>query len=137
MPDFKVWDPAFALRYLRARDYPEVARAAFLEMHRQVGDLVLGADGLARRGLLVRHLVMPGGIAGTGEIVRFLAGLSPDTYVNFMDQYHPAGRVSPERFPEINRRVSDAELDAALAAARAAGLHRFDPPRGLARLAAR
>jgi len=137
MPDVKVWDPALALRYLRARDYPEVARAAFREMHRQVGDLVLGADGLARRGLLVRHLVMPGGLAGTGEIMRFLAGLSPDTYVNVMDQYHPAGRVSPERFPEINRRVSDAELDATLDAARAAGLHRFDPRRGLARLAAR
>ena len=137
MPDFKVWDPALALRYLRARDYPEVARAAFREMHRQVGDLVLGADGLARRGLLVRHLVMPGGIAGTREIMRFLAEeLSRDTYVNLMDQYYPAGRVSRERFPEINRRITDEEFDVALGAARAAGLHRFDPPRRLARLAA-
>jgi putative pyruvate formate lyase activating enzyme len=128
MPDFKVWDPALALRYLRARDYPAVARAAIAEMHRQVGDLVIGADGLACRGLLVRHLVMPGRIAGTREIMRYLASLSPDTYVNVMDQYYPAWQVSRERFPEINRGVTSQEYGEAMRAAREAGLHRFDRP---------
>ena len=133
MPDFKFWDRELSLRYLRARDYPEVARAAIREMHRQVGDLVIGGDGLARRGLLVRHLVMPGGIAGTREIMRFLAEeMSKDTYVNVMDQYYPAGRVSRERFFEINRRITRAEYDEAVRAALEAGLHRLDQPRRLA-----
>ncbi len=133
MPDFKFWDRELSLKYVRARDYPEVARAAIREMHRQVGDLVIGADGLARRGLLVRHLVMPGGIAGTREIMRFLAEeISKDTYVNVMDQYYPAGRVSRERFFEINRRITRAEYDEAVRAALEAGLHRLDQPRRLA-----
>ena len=133
MPDFKFWDRELSLRYLRARDSPEVARAAIREMHRQVGDLVIGGDGLARRGLLVRHLVMPGGIAGTREIMRFLAEeISKDTYVNVMDQYYPAGRVSRERFFEINRRITRAEYDEAVRAALEAGLHRLDQPRRLA-----
>jgi len=133
MPDFKFWDRELSLKYLRARDYPEVARAAIREMHRQVGDLVIGGDGLARRGLLVRHLVMPGGIAGTREIMRFLAEeISKDTYVNVMDQYYPAGRVSRERFFEINRRITRAEYDEAVRAALEAGLHRLDQPRRLA-----
>jgi putative pyruvate formate lyase activating enzyme len=127
MPDFKFWDREPALTYVRARDYPEVARAAVREMHRQVGDLVIGEDGLARRGLLVRHLVMPGGIAATQEIMRFLAReISTRTYVNVMDQYHPAGRVSREKFPEINRRLSAEEHDAAVRAAREEGLYRLD-----------
>jgi putative pyruvate formate lyase activating enzyme len=129
MPDFKFWDPALALTYVRARDYPEVARTTIREMHRQVGDLVIGPEGLARRGLLVRHLVMPGGIAGTREIMRFLASLSRDTYVNVMDQYYPAGRVSADRFSEINRCITTREHDDALAAARDAGLRRLDRPR--------
>jgi putative pyruvate formate lyase activating enzyme len=127
MPDFKFWDPALSLRYLRARDYPEVARAAIREMHRQVGDLVVGRDGLARRGVLVRHLVMPGGLAGTREIMRFLATeLGPDTHVNVMDQYRPAGRVSTATFPEIDRPLTLAEYDEAVQAALDAGLHRLD-----------
>ena len=130
MPDFKFWDRELSLRYLRARDYPEVARAAIREMHRQVGDLVIGGDGLARRGLLVRHLVMPGGIAGTHEVMRFLAEeISKETYVNVMDQYSPAGRVSRERFFELNRRITRAEWDDAVRAALEAGLHRLDQPR--------
>ncbi len=133
MPDFKFWDRELSLQYLRARDYPEVARAAIREMHRQVGDLVIDGDGLARRGLLVRHLVMPGGIAGTREVMRFLAEeISKDTYVNVMDQYYPAGRVSRERFIEINRRITRAEYDEAVRAALEAGLHRLDQPRRLA-----
>jgi len=137
MPDFKIWDPDLAHRYLRARDYPAIARAAFRERHRQVGDLVIGPDGLARRGLLVRHLVMPGGIAGTAAIMRFLADeLSRETFVNLMDQYHPAGRVSRVRFPEIDRRITDEEFAAARTAVLDAGLHRLDPAHRRPRAAA-
>lgn len=133
MPDFKFWDSAPALRLLQARDYPAVARAALREMHRQVGDLVIGGNGLARHGLLVRHLVMPAGTAGTAEIMRFLADeISADTWVNVMDQYRPAGRVSRQRFREIDRRVSAREYDDAVASAIAAGLRRLDHPRSVA-----
>ena len=127
MPDFKMWDPQAAECYLGAADYPEAARRALREMHRQVGALRLDEHGLARRGVLVRHLVMPGGLAGTREVCEFLAReLSPDTYVNLMAQYHPAGRVSPREFGEIARRITDEEYAEAFALARAAGLHRFD-----------
>ena len=127
MPDFKFWDPALALRYVKARDYPEAARRTIREMHRQVGPLKFDAEGLARRGVLVRHLVMPGEIAGTAEILRFLAGeISRDTYVNLMDQYYPAGRVSGAQFVEINRHITGTEYQRALESARAAGLWRLD-----------
>jgi putative pyruvate formate lyase activating enzyme len=127
MPDFKFWDKQAARRYLKAPDYPEVARAALREMHRQVGVLRFDARGLARRGVLVRHLVMPGDVAGTVEIMRFLAEvLSPDTYVNLMDQYFPAGKVTATRYDELNRRVTGSEYRHALEAARSAGLWRFD-----------
>lgn len=127
MPDFKFWDPELSLRYLRARDYPEAARVAIKEMHRQVGALIIGEDGLARRGVLLRHLVMPGGVAGTKEVMDWLAReLSPHTYVNIMEQYHPAGRVSSQKFSEINRRITSWEYEEAVRMARQAGLHRFD-----------
>jgi putative pyruvate formate lyase activating enzyme len=126
MPDFKVWDREVARRYLLAPSYPEVARAAIGEMHRQVGDLVVDERGLALRGVLVRHLVMPGGVAGTPEIMRWLATLSADMYVNLMAQYAPAGKVSASRFPELNRPVTATEMADAYAEARAAGLWRFD-----------
>ena len=125
MPDFKCWDPEVARRYLKAENYPQAVREGLREMHRQVGDLVLDENGLARRGLLVRHLVMPGGIAGTREIMRFLAReLSPNTYVNLMDQYRPAGKT--ERYPEIHRRMYEAEYDEAHAIAREEGISRLD-----------
>jgi len=127
MPDFKFWSPDLAGRYLRARDYPEVARAAIREMHRQVGDLVFDEDGLARRGLLVRHLVMPGMLEETRAIMEFLAReISPHTYVNLMDQYYPAGLVGGGRYPEIGRRVTREEMALAFRYAREAGLYRFD-----------
>jgi putative pyruvate formate lyase activating enzyme len=127
MPDFKLWTEETARRYLGCPSYPEAARAAVREMHRQAGDLVIGADGLAERGLLVRHLVMPGLLDETRAILRFLAEeISRDTYVNLMDQYRPAWRVGPDRYPELDRRITDEELAAAFALARAAGLHRFD-----------
>jgi len=127
MPDFKFWDSGLSLQYVKARDYPEAARRAVREMHRQTGVLKLDEYGLAKRGVLVRHLVMPGGIAGSEQVMRFLAGeISPDTYVNVMDQYYPAGRVSAEKFVEINRNVSGAEYSAAVDSARRAGLWRIE-----------
>jgi len=130
MPDFKFWDPRLSLRYLLAKDYPEVASRAIKEIHRQVGALKFDERGLAKRGVLVRHLVMPGAIAGTGEIMRFLAEeVSEDTYVNIMEQYCPAGRVNSEKFEEINRRVRGNEFKEALDQAREAGLWRFDERR--------
>ncbi|MDR7434762.1 MAG: radical SAM protein [Armatimonadota bacterium] len=131
MPDFKFWDRELARKYLKAPDYPEVAKRVIKEMHRQVGPLVMDEHGLAKRGVLVRHLVMPGGIAGTREIMQFLAKeVSPHTYVNIMDQYYPAGKVSEKEYSEINRRITRSEYEEALAAAREAGLYRFDT-RGL------
>jgi putative pyruvate formate lyase activating enzyme len=127
MPDFKIWDEDQAEKYLHARDYPAVARAALLEMHSQVGVLELDEQGIARRGVLVRHLVMPEGVSGTAAMADFLAReLSPDTYLNLMAQYRPAGQVSRAALSEINRRITTGEYTEALAAARSAGLHRFD-----------
>jgi putative pyruvate formate lyase activating enzyme len=131
MPDFKFWDPTTVARLAKAGDYPERARAAVKEMHRQVGPLQLDADGLARRGVLVRHLVMPHGLAGTPEVARWLvAELSPDTYVNIMDQYRPDGAVvqagSAARYADIRRRITVEEFRVASEDARAAGLRRFD-----------
>jgi putative pyruvate formate lyase activating enzyme len=135
MPDFKFWDERLSLRYLLAKDYPEAARRAIRTMHRQVGALKFDERGLARRGVLVRHLVMPGGMAGTSEIMRFLAEeVSEDTYVNIMEQYYPAGRVNSEKFEEINRRVSGNEYKSALDQAKEAGLWRFDERRSSASL---
>ncbi|MGD9497630.1 MAG: radical SAM protein [Armatimonadota bacterium] len=124
MPDAKYADPEVAARLSAARDYPQVMRAALAEMHRQVGDLEIGPDGLARRGLLVRHLVLPGGLAGTPEIMRFLALLSRDTYVNVMAQYRPCFRA--HEHAELNRRITVEEYRAAVQAALDAGLHRLD-----------
>lgn len=127
MPDFKIWEADFALRYLKARDYPEVARRAIAEMHRQVGPLKIDEAGLALRGVLLRHLVMPGSAAGSRAIMRFLAReISPDTYVNLMSQYRPAAKVTQARYPEINRRITQDEFELAYQAARDHGLWRFD-----------
>jgi putative pyruvate formate lyase activating enzyme len=130
MPDFKIWDSRTALKYLLAKDYPEAARRAIKEMHRQVGDLKIDEHGLAKRGVLVRHLVMPGAVGGTREIMGFLAReVSPHTYVNIMTQYYPAGKVSREKYPEINRGITRQEHADAIAAAQEAGLYRFDQRR--------
>jgi len=125
MPDAKFAHAAPSQRYCDASDYPEVNRRALREMHRQVGDLELDDAGVARRGLLVRHLVMPGDVAGTSEVVEFLATeLSTDTYLNLMDQYRPCGQAG--RFPEICRRVTEDEMAEARLAARHVGLTRLD-----------
>jgi putative pyruvate formate lyase activating enzyme len=123
MPDFKFWDSEMARHYSKAPSYPEAARRAIRAMHRQVGDLVLDENGLALRGLLLRHLVMPGGIAGTRPILEWVAReLGPDTYVDLMDQYFPAGKVSRAEYVQINRRITGAEFERALEDAREAGL---------------
>ncbi len=121
MPDFKFWDPAVSKQLANAENYGEIARAAIREMHRQVGDLVLDDQGIARRGLLVRHLVMPNGLAGTREVMQFLAQeISPRTYVNLMAQYQPSGHAG--RYPSINHRITSAEYVEALGIAREKGL---------------
>jgi putative pyruvate formate lyase activating enzyme len=127
MPDFKFWDPETARRYIRAPNYPEVARRSIKEMHRQVGPLLLDEHGLALRGLIVRHLVMPGEIAGTREILRWIAQeLGSETYVNVMPQYYPAGKVSANDHAEINRSLTLDEFHRALDLAEDAGLKRLD-----------
>jgi putative pyruvate formate lyase activating enzyme len=125
MPDFKLWSSEHARRYLAKRDYPEVARRTVKEMHRQVGALQFDERGMARRGLLVRHLVMPGLIEETEAILRFVAEeIGPDTYVDVMAQYYPAGRTG--EFPEIDRHLYRHEFERALELAEELGLRRLD-----------
>jgi putative pyruvate formate lyase activating enzyme len=124
LPDMKFADSEVARKYLGVRDYAEINQMAVKEMHRQVGDLVLDT-GIARRGLLVRHLVLPENLAGTDRILAFLAReISPDTYVNLMDQYRPCYRA--DEFPPLDRRPTPAEMATARAVARELGLRRLD-----------
>jgi putative pyruvate formate lyase activating enzyme len=126
LPDFKYMDGSVAGRLSRgAVDYPEAAKAAIQEMHRQVGLLTVDERGIALRGLLIRHLVLPGNLAGTDTFVRWVAGtLGTETYVNIMGQYRPAHRAS--RYPEISRRVTAGEHAEAVRLAREAGLTNID-----------
>ncbi len=125
MPDFKFWTKESGKRFAKAADYAEAARKAILEMHRQVGDLEMDEEGVAIKGLLVRHLVMPGGLDETREILNFLAQeVSVNTYVNVMDQYRPCGKAY--QFPPIDRSLSNEEYREALKSAQDAGLRRLD-----------
>jgi putative pyruvate formate lyase activating enzyme len=127
MPDFKFWDPEIAESACQAEDYPEVARNALLEMHRQVGDLTVDEDGIAQKGLLIRHLVMPGGLAGTREIMRFIAQkISTHSYVNLMSQYRPCGRASEVN--GLNVFLSPTDFQTALQEAKEEGITRLDQP---------
>jgi putative pyruvate formate lyase activating enzyme len=128
MPDFKLWTSEAARRYLKRADYPDVARATMVEMNRQVGDLVLDERGLARRGLIVRHLIMPGLLEETEAILRFVASeLGTGTYVNLMAQYYVSGKVGQDgRYAEIARVIHREEYERALSLARELGL-RLDP----------
>lgn len=139
LPDFKVWEPSTSRRLLKADDYAASARESVRAMHKQVGYLCFTPDGLAKRGLLVRHLVMPGKEAEAERIMAFLGGeVSSDCFVNIMEQYHPDAHVGKvlrssgkgdERYAEINRAASEAEKSAARKATEGAGLWRFcDPP---------
>ncbi|MGB9716321.1 MAG: radical SAM protein [Thermodesulfovibrionales bacterium] len=124
MPDFKYIDPDMALKYSYAKDYPEVTKTAVKEMYRQVGDLYID-KGIALRGLLVRHLVLPEGIAGTEGVVKFIAEeVSKNTYINIMDQYHPCFKAFDH--PPLNRRITDEEYEEAIRLAIKAGLKRID-----------
>jgi putative pyruvate formate lyase activating enzyme len=129
MPDMKYASPENAEKFSRIKEYPRINRAAVGEMHRQVGDLQLDENGIATRGLLVRHLILPNGLAGTREIVDFLAQeISPNTYLNLMDQYRPVYRA--DHFPELNRGIARQEYDAAVRMAVQAGIKRLDERRG-------
>jgi putative pyruvate formate lyase activating enzyme len=126
MPDVKLWTSERARRYLGKREYADVMRANVKEMHRQVGNLATDKRGLARRGLIVRHLVMPGLVDETEALLRWVAEeLGPEVYVNLMGQYYPAGRS--ERYPEIDRRPDADELSRAFEIADELGLRRLDP----------
>ena len=125
MPDFKFWDPEPAGTFCNAPDYPDRVRAAIREMHSQVGDLVTDSRGVAVKGLLVRHLVMPEDTCGTSEVMAFLASeISPDTSVNIMDQYYPCYRACEDR--RASRRVTRGEYARALKSAADAGIKRID-----------
>jgi putative pyruvate formate lyase activating enzyme len=127
MPDLKVWTPERARRYLRRPDYPEVARRSILEMHRQVGPLELDDRGLAVRGVLLRHLVMPGLLDETEAILRWVGReLGSDTYLNLMGQYRPEGLVRGGDYPELDRRPRSDELERAVELAWELGLRRLD-----------
>jgi putative pyruvate formate lyase activating enzyme len=128
MPDFKFWDPRIAENACQAGDYPEIARRALLEMHRQVGDLQVDAQGIARHGLLIRHLVLPDGLAGTRKIMKFIAQrLSRNSYVNIMSQYRPCGRA--DEVKGLNSTLSTDEYHLAVQAAKEEGITRLDRPR--------
>jgi putative pyruvate formate lyase activating enzyme len=128
MPDFKFWHSSVAKTLAEVEDYRPVACQAIKVMHDQVGDLVIDEQGIAQRGLLVRHLVMPNESAGTREVMEFISReISPRTYVNIMDQYRPCGQAS--KHTAINRRIKESEYDQALQFAKEAGLLRLDDRR--------
>ena len=128
MPDFKFWDAQVAESVCQAKDYPEIACSALREMHRQVGDLKIAETGIAQKGLLIRHLVLPGGLAGTREIMQFIAHeISTNSYVNIMPQYRPCGRAA--EIKGLNALLSPADFQTALQEAAAEGITRLDQPR--------
>lgn len=128
MPDFKFWDPEIAKQACDAEDYPEMARQAVAEMHRQVGDLVTDEAGIAQRGLLLRHLVLPSGLAGTRQVMQFIAEkVSTNTYVNIMPQYRPCGRA--DEIKELSKHLSQKDFTTALEEAIEEGIERHDSRR--------
>jgi len=123
MPDAKYSNPESARTYSRAADYFEVNRSALLEMYRQVGDLKMDKEGIAKRGLLIRHLVMPEDVVGSQKVLEFIANnISKNSYISIMAQYHPAHLAF--EFPELSRRISKSEYDAVLNMADKLGLKR-------------
>jgi putative pyruvate formate lyase activating enzyme len=126
MPDAKFADPEAARNYCKAKDYPEVNKQVLKEMHRQTGVLKINPQGIAERGLLIRHLVMPEGLAGSKKILRFIAEeLSKESYVNIMAQYYP--QFEAVCYPELNRRITPREYHEVIVLARSFGLHRGFP----------
>ncbi len=130
MPDLKYSDDRIARRYCNAQDYSSAARAAIKEMHRQVGDLVMDEGGVALRGLLVRHLVLPEDLAGTKQAMKFIAeDVSRNTYVNLMDQYHPCFKA--DEYSPLDRRITQKEFTQAVKIAQELGIDRLDGLRSL------
>ena len=123
MPDIKYSSKEPAKKYSDAPDYFDRCREAVEEMHRQVGDLKMDEDGIAYRGLLIRHLILPDDLAGSKEVLRFVSGLSKDSYVNIMDQYRPEGEAWD--YKELSRRLTRKEFYDAMNMAKGYGLHRF------------
>lgn len=127
LPDAKFWQPATAVRYTGAADYPQRMREALIEMQRQVGSLVVDAEGYARSGLMIRHLLMPGMLEETKAILHFIAQQLPqNTFINIMAQYHPCGRA--EDFVELRAAISPGDYQIALDSAHQQGLNRLDQP---------
>jgi putative pyruvate formate lyase activating enzyme len=125
MPDFKFWLPASAEKYADAPNYPEVAKKSVRIMHQQVGDLVLDGRGLASKGMIIRHLMMPEAVEETRQILGFIASeISTNTYMNIMDQYRPCGMS--QNHPELDRGITPGEMKQALLSAEKAGLGRLD-----------
>ncbi|MCM8830396.1 MAG: radical SAM protein [Candidatus Omnitrophica bacterium] len=122
MPDIKYSESEPAKKYSNAPDYFERCKESIEEMYRQVGDLRINSSGIAEKGLLVRHLVLPDNLAGSEKVLKFIAGLSKDTYINIMDQYRPCGRA--HLYPEINRRPTGEEFREVIKIARSLGLQR-------------
>ena len=123
MPDVKFMNEEYSRKFCHAPDYPEVVRKVLKEMHRQVGDLVINSDGIAEKGLLIRHLVMPGGVASTETVLGFIAQeLSVHSYINIMGQYRPEYRA--DEYPEISRRITHKEYLEAIRVAKRLGLYR-------------
>jgi len=125
MPDMKYSDGKIAEQLSGIKDYPSVNKAAIKEMHRQVGDLNMDEQGIAQRGLLVRHLVLPNRLAGTQEVVRFLAQeISTNTYLNIMAQYHPCYKAFD--IPSLARPLQRQEFTEAIDLTHQQGLYRLD-----------
>jgi putative pyruvate formate lyase activating enzyme len=126
MPDMKYGDSSIARKCSKVRNYVEVNQMAVKEMHRQVGDLTLDQCGLAQRGVLIRHLVLPGNLAGTEQVLDFIAHeISPDSYLNLMEQYRPCYRA--REYSPLDRQITVAEYSTALELAKRYGLRRLDP----------
>jgi len=124
MPDIKYADEEVSQRLSKAKNYPSIVKACLKEMHKQVGNLIVNKDGIALRGLIVRHLVLPNGLAGTNEIVSFISEeISKDTYLNIMAQYRPCYKAN--EYSQINRRITIDEYQAAVNAAKEEGLTRL------------
>ncbi|HOL22797.1 MAG TPA: radical SAM protein, partial [bacterium] len=122
MPDIKYGDSEPAQKYSNASDYFERCKESVEEMYRQVGDLKINSKGIAEKGLLIRHLVLPNNLAGSEKVLKFIYGLSKNTYVNIMDQYSPCGNA--HLYPEINRRPPEEEFEKVIKIAKKVGLHR-------------
>jgi putative pyruvate formate lyase activating enzyme len=124
LPDARYSDDKIALKYSNVPNYFEIMKKAIKEMHRQVGDLVINEEGIAIRGLIVRHLVLPNGLAGSEKIFEFIAKeISKNTFLNIMDQYWPAYKA--HQYPELSRRITEKEFQEVINLAKNFGLKRI------------